>query len=326
MHAMPRGAAGRGEPEPPTAREIVSACPACGSPDRVAYLPAADLIRCLSCDVLYVSPRPTPAAIAAFYSSPGRYARWDAERGRAAMWRRRLARVRRYTPSGRLLDVGTGQGDFGAVAQAHFAFEGTEVSSEGARIARERHGLAVHVGGLADLALPSEHYDAVTLWHVLEHVENPRRIAIECRRLLKPGGLLAVAVPNADEDWQLTRRLWADALRFARNRPPQDGSRVPVVDHVLRLMLGHMPLGDLAIARLDLARPDEEIHLTHFTLDTLARLLASVGFAIVERGIDDHSPAPGLAPRIEHRRQLAAYRLTGRAAANAIFVAARRVA
>jgi ubiquinone/menaquinone biosynthesis C-methylase UbiE len=307
------------------AREIVDACPVCGSPDRAPCLPAADVIQCTSCDLLYVSPRPTAAAIAAFYSVPGRYARWDAQAGRAAMWRRRLERVRRLVPSGRLLDVGTGQGEFGAAASAHFDFEGTEISSEGARVARERYGLAIHDGDLLDLALPSDRYDVVTLWHVLEHVAQPRDVAVECHRLLRTGGVLAVAVPNADEDWQLTRRLWSDALQFARSQPSREDSRVPLVDHALYLMLGRMPLRRIAISRLDLARPGEEIHLAHFTLDTLAGTLKDAGFAIVERGLDDHSPDEGIRARIEHRRQLATYRLTGRAAANAIFVAARKV-
>src|SRR5689334_14249526 len=136
-------------------REPVDACAVCGSPDRVAVLPGADVVQCLSCDVLYASPRPTGRAIAAFYSAPGRYAHWDAQPGRAAMWRRRVDRIRRHMPSGRLLDVGTGQGDFGAAAAAHFTFEGTEISTEGARLARERHGLTIHDGDLLGLGLPA---------------------------------------------------------------------------------------------------------------------------------------------------------------------------
>jgi len=305
--------------------ETVDFCPVCGSPDAASFLPDADLVQCLACDALYVSPRPTAAAIAAFYSAPGRYDRWSTQRGRAAMWRRRLEVVRSLAPDGgRLLDVGTGQGDFGAVARDHYAFDATEISSEGVRVARERHGLAVRQGDLLDLALSADSYDAITLWHVLEHVANPRALAAECHRLLRPGGLLAIAVPNADEDWQLRRRFWADAIRFARERPPSADCRVPVIDQALGLLLGRWPQHRISIRRLDLARPDEEIHLTHFTLETLARMLTRLGFLVVRRGIDDHSPNEGIAPRIRHRRQVAAHRLTGRAAANAIFVAARK--
>jgi len=311
------------------ARETVEACPVCGSPDRTASIPDADVVQCLSCDVLYVSPRPTAGAIAAFYSSAGRYAHWDRDTGRAAMWRRRLARLRRHVASGRLLDVGTGQGDFGAVAARHFTFEGTEISSEGARLARERHGLVVHEGDLLSLTLDADRYDAVTLWHVLEHVGNPGDVVSACRRLLRPDGVLAIAVPNADDDWQLTRRFWSNARAFARQQPPPARISVPIVDQLLHVMTGHSPLARIAISRLALDRPGEEIeeiHLTHFTLDTLARLLRSRGFTVVERGIDDHRPDAGLRARIGHRRQEAAYRLSGRAAAPAIFIAARKSA
>jgi SAM-dependent methyltransferase len=306
-------------------RETVDACPVCGSPDRTTCLPDADVVQCTSCDALYVSPRPTAGAIAAFYSEPGRYAHWDRQRGRTAMWRRRLDRVRRLAPSGRVLDVGAGQGDFGAVARECFDFEGTEISSEGVRVARERHRLAIHHGDLVDLALPRDRYDLVTLWHVLEHVGDPRALAAECARVLRPGGVLAVAVPNADEHWQLTRRLWSNALRFASKQPPLRDCRVPLVDHALGLLLGRMPLRDITISRLDLSRLDEEIHLTHFTLDTLARLLQSIGLQVIERGIDDHSPDEGVRARLDHRRQQVLYALTERAAANAIFAAARKL-
>jgi ubiquinone/menaquinone biosynthesis C-methylase UbiE len=306
-------------------RERVDVCPVCGSTDRVLSLPAADLMQCATCDVLYVSPRPTAGAIEAFYSANGRYDRWDAQSGRAGMWRRRLDRVKRLVPSGgRLLDVGTGQGDFGAYANKYFEVEATEISSEGVRLARERHGLVVHHGNLIGLGLPAERYDAITLWHVLEHVANPRDVVAECRRVLKPGGVLAIAVPNADEDWRFTRRLWSDALQFARNRPLRHRCDVPILDHALYLLLGRMPQHEIAISRLDLWRSDEEIHLTHFTLDTLAHMLGALGFAIVARGVDDHSPSAGIRARIRHHRQVATYRLTGRAAAHAVFIAARK--
>jgi SAM-dependent methyltransferase len=306
-------------------REEVVACPVCGSPDRTASVPSADVWQCLSCDTLFVSPRPTASAIEAFYSAPGRYDRWDAERGRAAMWRRRLDRMKRLSPAGgRLLDVGTGQGDFVTAAMSHFDAEATEISTEGARIARTRHKAVVHVGDLLELSLPSDRYDVITLWHVLEHVARPRDLVAECRRLLKRGGILAVAVPNADEDWQFTRRLWSRARQFACHRTPTDGCSVPLVDLGLFALWGRIPRRRISLTRLDLEWSEEQIHLTHFTLETLERLLNGLGLAVVERGIDDHSPHNGLLARTRHRRERVAFRLTGRVSAPAIFVAGRR--
>jgi SAM-dependent methyltransferase len=278
----------------------------------------------LSCDTLYVSPRPTAAAIEAFYSAAGRYDRWDTERGRAAMWRRRLDRVKRLAPDGgRLLDVGTGQGDFITTATAYFDAEGTEISTEGARMARERHDVFVHQGDLLELSLPSGRYDVITLWHVLEHVARPRDLVAECRRLLTPAGITVIAVPNADEDWQFTRRLRSRARQFAYQRQPTDDCRVPLLDVGLWALLGRHPRRRIGLTRLDLERKEEEIHLTHFTLDTLERMLRGLGLAVVERGIDDHSPNGGLRARVRHHREIAAFRLTDRASAPAIFVAAR---
>ncbi len=305
-------------------RENVEACPACGAPERTEYLAPADVVQCTSCDVLYVSPRPTDTSISAFYSALGRYDHWDEEPGRKQMWERRLGRVQKHISGGRLLDVGTGQGDFGAVARHHFDFEGTEISSEGARLARERHGLTVHEGDVLDLELPKNRYQAITVWHVLEHVANPRELVEHCRELLDDGGLLAIAVPNADEDWRMARRQWDAALQFAVGRPPRAHFSVPVVDQMLHVLTGTAPQREIHIPRLLLARSEEEIHLTHFTLDTLSRMLERAGFEVIERGIDDHSPALGPLARLQHHREVATYRLWGRAAACAIFVAARK--
>ena len=55
----------------------------------------------------------------------------------------------------------------------------------------------------------------ITLWHVLEHTTSPMRTLQEVRKVLKPGGLLALAVPNLDD------RLMQAVYRIVKGRKPR---------------------------------------------------------------------------------------------------------
>ena len=98
---------------------------------------------------------------------------------------------------GRVLDVGCGRGLLLREFQrCGWEVQGTEVSHQAANYAREVLGLKVATGDLPNLNLPPNHFDAVTLWHVLEHLPDPRLWLAEVNRILKPGGALFIGVPN----------------------------------------------------------------------------------------------------------------------------------
>ncbi|HLI31912.1 MAG TPA: class I SAM-dependent methyltransferase [Solirubrobacteraceae bacterium] len=117
--------------------------------------------------------------------------------------RRRDARVRlRYmrpwVSRGRLLDVGAAGGAFVAEAAAWgFDASGIEPVESFARAAREHLGVAVRCSRIEDLALASGRYQAVTLWHVLEHLVEPVAKLRRLAEALAPGGAIALEVPNA---------------------------------------------------------------------------------------------------------------------------------
>ena len=78
---------------------------------------------------------------------------------------------------------------------------GVERSGVAAQHARDQLGLTVDVGEFAELPLPEEGFDCVIFWHVLEHLRDPAAALRRSARLLTPGGLLVVAVPNL-ASWQ----------------------------------------------------------------------------------------------------------------------------
>ncbi|MEA2171598.1 MAG: hypothetical protein QOF76_4898 [Solirubrobacteraceae bacterium] len=109
----------------------------------------------------------------------------------------RLKLVGEFVDAGRLLDVGTADGSFVAVAaEAGFAASGLEPTPTFAAHARAQ-GLDVHETALENAALEPASFDAISMWHVLEHVAEPAAALALVRDALKPSGMFFVEVPNA---------------------------------------------------------------------------------------------------------------------------------
>jgi len=101
-----------------------------------------------------------------------------------------------------LLDVGCGNGTLpGLLKQRGFRPVGVDFSEEAARVAEAEHGVRVVVGSLEQARFPSESFDMVTLFHVMEHVSDPRGVLGEVARVLRSHGVVVLQVPNIDS-WQ----------------------------------------------------------------------------------------------------------------------------
>lgn len=97
-----------------------------------------------------------------------------------------------------LLDVGCSSGAFMAAARSRgFAVRGVEPAPRAAKTARDE-GFDVYCGTLEQAAFPAQSFDAITLLEVIEHLRDPVALLRECRRVLKPGGVLAIGTGNAE--------------------------------------------------------------------------------------------------------------------------------
>jgi len=104
-----------------------------------------------------------------------------------------------------LLDVGSGDGDFLRRAKtAGYEVVGQEINPAAVASARAV-GLDVRLGPLEEAGFAPQSFDAVRLWHVLEHVAEPLAILNSARALLRPSGVLIVGVPDFDSP---ARRLF----------------------------------------------------------------------------------------------------------------------
>jgi 2-polyprenyl-3-methyl-5-hydroxy-6-metoxy-1,4-benzoquinol methylase len=130
-------------------------------------------------------------------------------------------RYLRARPSGRLLDVGCGDGAYLNLMRSlgWSTTVGVDPDPKAVQRAHARR-LDVRLGTLDDVDLPAESFDAITLNHSVEHVHDPVSLLRECRRLLAPGGELIVYTPNLDGEGH---------RRFGRDWFHLDPPRHPVI-------------------------------------------------------------------------------------------------
>ena len=109
----------------------------------------------------------------------------------------RLAWIQRYTKKGKLLDIGCGRGYFLTHAKNQgYHVQGMEISRLAARYASEKFDLMVQIGNIDEDTVLEEEFDIITLWHVLEHFQNPRTVLENVLSMLRPNGRLYIEVPN----------------------------------------------------------------------------------------------------------------------------------
>jgi len=174
----------------------------------------ADIARCESCGHMQLEPMPDEQALADAYAAAASDDYLREEAGQRATARRTLALIERHAPAGprTLLDVGCWTGFLMDEARSRgWRAVGVEPSAYAAAHARERLGLEVIHAQLLEATLPAGEFGAVAMGDVIEHLPDPARALARIATALAPGGVLWLALPDADSLLArlLGRRWWS---------------------------------------------------------------------------------------------------------------------
>ncbi|WP_428223938.1 class I SAM-dependent methyltransferase [Flavobacterium sp.] len=154
-------------------------------------------------ELLKTHPQPALDVLGSYYESEDYISHTDAKR---SLFERLYHLVKTYAlikkvalvssiqkGKGKLLDIGAGTGDFLVTAKnAGWDTIGFEPNTSARNLALSKGIALVEETAL----LENNSLDAITMWHVLEHVPDVEAQLRELKRLLKPNGTLVIAVPN----------------------------------------------------------------------------------------------------------------------------------
>lgn len=205
-------------------------CPLCGNGDLLPVLSAEDytvshqhfeIWECSQCTVRFTQNAPAPEEIGKYYQSESYISHSDTSTGlinnlyhrvrkRTLIRKKKLMEMFTGHKSGSILDVGCGTGAFlHTMKQAGWQVTGLEPDENAAKKANNLYGIEpMKADEIYNLSPAS--FDAITMWHVLEHVHDLHGYMKTLKSLLKPGGKLFIAVPNYTSfDAEKYKQFWA---------------------------------------------------------------------------------------------------------------------
>lgn len=238
-------------------------CPACGSAGIKNILSAKDytvsgesfvIAECNSCSLRFTQDVPDAASIFPYYKSENYISHTNTSKGlvnrlyqsvrkRTLKQKRKLIERITGLQQGNILDIGSGTGAFAnEMKQAGWQVTGLEPDADARAVGRQFYNIE-----LADISqlnqLPAGSYDAITMWHVLEHVHDLQGYVTKLKSLLKENGKLFIAVPNyTSKDAAIYKEYWAayDVPRHLYHFSPQ--SMQALMEKHGLIILQHKPM------------------------------------------------------------------------------------
>ncbi|HEV8515113.1 MAG TPA: class I SAM-dependent methyltransferase [Cyclobacteriaceae bacterium] len=189
-------------------------CPICNGTEFNVHLNCVDyttsqerftLKKCLNCNFTFTDPRPDDATLPNYYQSDKYISHTGGSKSLidniyllarkiTLGWKRKL--VKKYSEGNKILDIGCGTGEFLFEMKSHgWNISGVEPSSNARESSRKKTGVEINKS-IAEVT--ENNFNAITLWHVLEHLPDPNLTLKTIYNLLNQSGTIFIAVPNLE--------------------------------------------------------------------------------------------------------------------------------
>lgn len=157
-----------------------------------------DLSQCQNCSFVFANPAPKPDFIRSLYSQVKDPLYEDEVEGRSKNFSKILSRLENICPNkGTLFDVGAATGILIQLAcDRGWDADGIEPSTWAVKYAKKKHGLNIKPGSFEEASLPANHYAAVTMVDIIEHMSHPMEAVQKAFEILKSGGILCLVTPD----------------------------------------------------------------------------------------------------------------------------------
>jgi 2-polyprenyl-3-methyl-5-hydroxy-6-metoxy-1,4-benzoquinol methylase len=190
-------------------------CPACGESKTKDKIVKNNLkyVYCKKCNTLYMNPRPAPEVLDWFYKNSPNYEYWNKyifpateDKRREKIFSPRVDQLldlcNKYSlKKDSLLEIGCAFGTFCLELKSRRVFNkivGVEPTPDLAKTAKKR-GIKVIEEMIEDIDLEEkELFDVVVNFEVIEHIFSPSKFILNCKKMLKPGGILILTCPNGE--------------------------------------------------------------------------------------------------------------------------------
>jgi 2-polyprenyl-3-methyl-5-hydroxy-6-metoxy-1,4-benzoquinol methylase len=194
----------------PTANDIEHVnCPVCEADNSVVWMEDGKqtrYVRCRTCRTVYASPRASKSVRYAWLDTTYGYGEkaFQNSRRRQPVLAQEAAILQNHITGGKLLDIGCDLGDlFNWFQSREWQRFGIELSPSAAAYANKTYDAQIFTGTVREATFPNAFFDLVTMLDMLYLVDDPRADLEEVKRIIKPGGLLAIEISG--QRYQLMR-------------------------------------------------------------------------------------------------------------------------
>lgn len=209
--------------------ETLSTCPVCSGTNYVPFLSCIDytvsyetfqIVECIACGFKFTNPRPSEEEIGKYYDSSDYISHSNTSKGiinslykitRRFTISKKVRLIKSVCPDGKsILDYGCGTGEFlSGMKKVGWSTKGIEPNPEARNYAINTNLLEV-TDPSEIISFRPKSFDAITLWHVLEHIHKLNETIEVFKKLLSDDGKLIIAVPNNEAvDALIYKETWA---------------------------------------------------------------------------------------------------------------------